>query len=89
MKKHDKLDINSIFDDPDFDKERADANSELICIIAQYLTDNPTLRFGQALRNLNVIRNDNFSCPPTWVNEFNTEPTEMVKRAKKALKEGV
>ena len=76
---------------PKFDEKRADANAKLIQILAQYLTDNPDQRFGQALRNLDIIREERLGrrddrSPPDWVNEFNTEPTEMVDRALASLR---
>lgn len=73
--------------DVKFDRSRYDANVKLIQILAQYLTDHPSERFGQALRNLEIVQEsrlqDGGVC---WFNEFNTEPREMVQRAKLALK---
>ena len=72
--------------DAEFEAARDAANVELVAIIAQYLTDNRSLRFGQALRNLDIIREiSNPTGAPGWVNEFNTEPQEMVRRARLAL----
>ena len=75
--------------DGKFDRERSDANAELIGILAQYLTDHPNERFGQALRNLEIVREClmvNPTTPRYWENEFNTEPQQMVARAKRALR---
>lgn len=75
--------------DSRFDKERDEDNAELIQIIGQYLYEHPGQRFSQALRNLDIIREHrmaNPSAPCDWVNEFNTEPKEMIRRARLARK---
>jgi hypothetical protein len=67
---------------------RQNDNAELLTILTQYLVDNPGIRFGQALRNLGIIRELRGKVTPEWVNEFYTEPSEMIKRAKDALRSG-
>lgn len=78
----------------DFDKRRQDANVELIQLLAQYLTDRPSERFGQALRNLGIVSEREVvinegggreSLELIWENEFMTEPHAMVARAKAVL----
>lgn len=72
--------------DAAFDKARSAANVELLQILAQYLTDNPGQRFGQALRNLDIVCE---SLLPDgdiyWCNGFYEEAHETLKRVKKAL----
>lgn len=60
----------------DFDRERSEANAELIGLLAQHLTDYPHLRFGQALRSLDLATDD---CALV-------EPQVQLKRARAALK---
>lgn len=62
--------------DADFDRERSDANSELIQVVAQYLVDNPQQRFGQALKNLDLASPD----------VALVEPQVQLNRAKAALR---
>jgi hypothetical protein len=70
----------------EFDRKRAEANVELIQLLAQYLTDHPSERFGQALCNLDIIRQiQTPGYPPLWNNEFNTEPVDTLKRVKDRL----
>lgn len=79
-----------IFDpNPAFDAARFEANAEVLALLGKYLYTNRTVRFGQALRNLDIIREHRTADPaaaPDWVNEFNTEPQEMLKRIKAALR---
>lgn len=60
----------------EFDRQRSAANMELIGLLAQYLTDYPTQRFGQALKNLDLATED---CALA-------EPRVQLNRAKAALK---
>ena len=70
-----------------FDKERNAANVELLQILAQHLTDNPTIRFSQALRNLDFVEElrDESGTPISWAQEFYLEPQALLVRVKKAL----
>lgn len=61
--------------DPEFDRAREEANAELIQLVAQYLTDYPSQRFGQALNNLGLLYNAPMA-----------EPQDQLKRAKKILR---
>lgn len=68
------------------DTSRKTANAELVGILAQFIIENPTQRFGQALINLNIITTSTATLPVQWNNEYHTEPHVMVNRAKAALK---
>lgn len=59
-----------------FDRKRSAANLELLNIVAQYLTEHPSQRFGQALKNLELATED---CALV-------EPTAQLNRAKAALR---
>ncbi len=74
--------------DTEYARKRMTANTELMQLIGEYMMQNPEQRFGQILRNLDIIREHRTCDPaavPDWVNEFYSEPTEMLIRAKKAI----
>jgi hypothetical protein len=56
---------------------RLEANLEILRILTEYARNNPDERFGQILRNTEVVTEIiNFEGRPTaWRNEFNTEST--------------
>lgn len=67
--------------------KRIVANAEIMVRLGRYLTQNPDIRFGQALRNLGIVVD--FQKPPAnpgewnpveWMNHFNEEPWDMLKR---------
>lgn len=90
-----KKDLNKIlksFTAPKKDLERADANADLLNLLTQYLADNPTQRFCQALRNLGIVResiqvedNNAVSYASVWVNEFYTESTDTLENVNAVL----
>lgn len=61
---------------PAFDRARTEANMELVQVLAQFLVDHPSLRFGQALNSLGMLD------PGTAM----VEPQDMLKRAKKIIR---
>lgn len=80
--------------DKAFDKTRTEANLELLNLLGDYIMNHPTQRFGQILRNLGVIREirSGFapdSMPPQWVNDFNTESTEILRRVRASIQEAL
>lgn len=60
---------------------RSEANKEIIKRLKAALKENPELRFGQALRNLGVVREMRLPMvhQPLWANSFNTESEETLK----------
>lgn len=70
---------------------RHQANMTLLEILKGYLTDNPDIRFGQALVNLNALEDD-FMATKTQVwgrvykDPFYEEPQETLKRVKETYK---
>ena len=69
---------------------RKEANLELIRQLKHYVTMNPDMRLGQALRNIGIIVD--FQDPPgegepKWANHFNEEPQKMLERVIKTKKE--
>lgn len=86
--------VNNLFQDSTRDAARVAANLELIQVLAQYLTDHPTERFGQALRNLGIVSDREVAINAgrgreelelIWDNEFSTEPTATLARVKQTL----
>lgn len=63
-------------------KNRHSDNIKILNILYKELLSQPDIRFGQALRNLGIVREalDDRGVPTYWVNEFNTEPQEMLRR---------
>lgn len=62
--------------------KRLEANLQILAKITRYVTMNPDIRLGQALRNLGVIvdfQGKEFE-GVQWSNHFNEEPTSMLKR---------
>lgn len=70
-------------------KGRKEANLEILRQLKHYLTMNPDIRFGQALRNtgavVDFVDNDGDVC---WANHFNEEPQDTLARMKKVKTKG-
>lgn len=76
-----------MFNDPTFDRERRDANMELLNILIKLVTDNPDQRFSQILQNYGFIsNNDSVEDPTSWRNEFYAEPMGILKRVQDKIK---
>ena len=56
----------------EFDNARIDANAKILEIISKYLKKNPSIRFGQALLHLDIVKeNESFQI---------TEPMTVLER---------
>lgn len=84
--------LHEVFDNKDakkFDKKRYEDNMSILFVLVQYLKDNPSIRFGQALHNLDIVKMDKvYIGNPllernVWVDEYNTEPEKILKRMMK------
>lgn len=63
------------------------ANLEIMNELSEYLAQNPTMRFGQALRNIGIIVDvSNPEGAPKWTNHFYEESDDMLKRVLKEKK---
>lgn len=60
--------------------KRQKANFEIIQILSQYLMDNPDIRFGQALINLDFLVQVPDSFPPKYFSPFHEEPVQLLHR---------
>lgn len=69
---------------------RLEANRILVKILAQYIEQYPDIRFGQALSNLNMVKNseayeafdlsnDRLKAQ-VWIDEFYLESFDLLKR---------
>lgn len=68
---------------------RKSKNIELIRQLKHYVTMNPDMRLGQALRNLGIVvdRLNPETHENEWVNGFNEEPDVTLERVLKRKKE--
>ena len=67
-------------------RTRLASNKEILKRLAKAVKENPDQRFGQLLRNLDVIveiRNQQ-GIPSYWQNDFNTESVAILGRMMKA-----
>lgn len=67
---------------------RQQANYKILQILFQEVLNQPDIRFGQLMRNLEVIsegKSADWSAPP-WINEFNLEPQQLLKRIEAACR---
>ena len=74
--------------------ERQDANRELVRLLSEWVEKYPDMRFGQILRNAGFVYEDALSDYDhydgeyhslfVWRDEFTLEPTELLKRVRKA-----
>lgn len=60
-------------------------NLEILKILEEYIVNNPDIRFGQALYNLNITRTlqsvgMNQDDPTQWCSEFYTESKDTLER---------
>lgn len=70
---------------------RQQANFMLVNMLHQLVEKNPDLRFGQILQAYDYVHNE---AVPTysgddvlyWINEYYTEPQEILDRVKEALR---
>ena len=70
-----------------FDLQRIKDNAKLLNHLGKYMLRHPTERFGQALRNVGLVRDFTDEQGVTqWTNEFNTEPAQMLKRVQYVAK---
>ncbi len=70
---------------------RQEANRKLIEILKAEVESQPTIRFGQLLRNIGVIIDtipEGYNTP-IWQNHFYEEPDDMLARVKNTLKQRV
>ena len=61
-------------------------NIEILNRLYQYVTDNPDIRLGQALVNMEVIRSVPQNGVPTIIDPFYEEPALALKRMNEAQK---
>ena len=72
--------------------KRKEANLAILAQITHYVTMNPDMRFGQALRNMGVIMDYRIVDEKGeftgvgWMNHFNEESTSILKRVKETKK---
>lgn len=70
---------------------RQEANRLIVKLLAEQVEKYPDIRFGQMMRNCGVIDDRQFVGEGTtygyWVNEFNVEPIELLKRIQSKIKE--
>ncbi len=68
--------------------QRQQSNLELAAILEELIKKHPDLRFGQILAAFGFIQEDrkDHNSAPLWVNEFYTEPEEVLVRVAAALK---
>jgi hypothetical protein len=69
-----------------FDQDRRDANRELVRSLSEWVEAHPDMRFGQILRNAGVVKElplPRGLAGVVWADEFNLEPTELLKRVRK------
>ncbi len=62
---------------------RDEANTLILKIIAMYLHKHPYLRFGQALIDLKILKNDTVS--PDNIDIFNEESVDLLNRLKNEI----
>jgi hypothetical protein len=67
---------------------RQEANRLIIKLLAEQIEKYPDVRFGQMMRNAGVVyqhtdRDDQI----IWLDEFNLEPQELLKRIQRYIKE--
>lgn len=68
---------------------RKEANFEILRLLANEFAQHPDVRFGQALRNLDVIKEKREDGKPVeWVNGFNEESETTFKRMMERMKNG-
>ena len=74
-----------------FDKERQEANRELVKLLAELVEKHPTQRFSQILRNYGFIKQSAWDVlqndVQSWMNEFYAEPQQVLDRVRKCLDE--
>lgn len=80
-------DLPNIFlDDKDFDKKRYEANVELMQILTTLIVENPSQRFSQILLNYGFVVGNSSRLTSNWMDEFATEPQEVLWRVKETIK---
>ncbi|MBO6273700.1 hypothetical protein J6O48_13125 [bacterium] len=62
---------------------REEANTLILKVITMYLHKHPYLRFGQALIDLKILKNDTVS--PNNIDIFNEESVDLLNRLKEDL----
>jgi hypothetical protein len=70
---------------------RQEANRLIIKLLAEQVEKYPDIRFSQMMMNCCVVNDKRYEGEGTayfyWVDEFDLEPTELLKRIQKAIKE--
>ena len=66
---------------------RQEANQKLVDILNRLVQNNPDMRFHQLLQAYNFITVGDLdeTSSPKWINEFYSEPKEIVKRVEREL----
>lgn len=63
---------------------RQEANKEILKLLSKAVEEQSDVRFGQLLRNMEVIREIRIDgVPEYWANEFYAEPQYILKRMTK------
>lgn len=62
---------------------REESNTLILKIISMYLHKHPYLRFGQALIDLKILKNDTVS--PDNIDIFNEESVDLLNRLKNEI----
>lgn len=69
--------------------DRLDCNQQILEFLLQYISENPDVRFSQALFNLGiVVQADSDDFPRFWKDTFGEEPSVTLKRVKSRLETG-
>lgn len=71
-----------------FDKDRANANGQLLSLLCDLMQRYPSLRFGQILANFDFVKtipNEDSEPGVKWADEFHLEPTELLERVQKCI----
>lgn len=78
---------------PSYDKRRLEANKAIVTLLAQAVMDYPTMRFGQLLESLGIVRVEMVDTPEKtylgtwWAREPHLEPWDLLKRIQKKFYE--
>lgn len=77
---------------PKFDAKRQLANFKIACLIDQMILQYPTMRFGQILESLQVVKVDALKLPQAeeyniWLREVTIESWDIAIRAEAAFNE--
>ena len=62
-------------------KMRKEYNEKILEVLTKYLEENPEIRFGQALINLNILQNEKDK--PVVFDPFSDESVDIYQRMRK------